>query len=181
MATHADWDRLVNSKWPTDIRRPEPEEALAFAKAVYRKGMGRAWKGKIKLTSGNRFTFIRRGVLSVNPNRTRALRPGFPDILHQVAHLVHHERFPKNKPHASSELYIERDLTDWVLAKGYLDGSLKKTPKPTVSVVEKRAKAVEASIARAEAKLKKLASDKKRTERRLAALKKKKRYYDNRV
>tara|TARA_R110002020_G_C15990987_1_gene749350 strand:+ start:117 stop:713 length:597 start_codon:yes stop_codon:yes gene_type:complete len=178
MPTYDDYNRLVNSKWPDHIPIPEPDEAVAFAKAVYRKAMGRPWKGKTKVVSGNRHTWVRNGVLNVNPNTRGLSSAGFQNILHNISHFAHRRLHPNDRPHSDSQLYLERNLTDWVLKKGFLNGSLKTSPKPKIDLVEKRARRVEAAICRAETKLKKLASDKRRTEKRLSELRAKKRYYD---
>jgi len=181
MATREDWDRLVNDKWPSDLPIPTEQEAIAGAKLLYRKGMGKPFKGEVRLASGNRHTWIRRGVLYVNPDRRRSRRKGWPDIVHHLAHYCQRRLYPLAKPHSSQELYLERDLTAYVLEKGFLEGALKKEPKKTLTAFEKTSlkyEKTEKAIGRANEKLKRLNSQILRTENRLKKLAKQKKYYE---
>ena len=140
MADKELWDRLVNSKWPSEKNLvPTEQEAIRGAKRLYRIAMGHAWTGKVKLTSGNRYTWIRHGVLYVNPNHSR--ESGWKGIVHCISHWAHYRKNPQEKPHSPKQAYIERDLVDYVLSNGWLDGSLKKTkakPKPKIDIVQVR-------------------------------------------
>ena len=125
------WDRLVNSKWPDDTPAPTEREAIAGAKRLYRKAMGRPWRGAVKATSGNRHTWIRRGVLYVNPDeRRRNGKGGWAEIVHSISHYAHRRLNPNDKPHSARQSYIERDLTDYVLEQGWHTGALKREKKP---------------------------------------------------
>lgn len=128
MPTHEDWNRLVNSKWSAlgNIPDPTPEEAISGVKRLYRKAMGRPWGSKIKVTSGNRHTWVRRGVLFVNPEE------GWREIVHLIAHYADMRLNPTTRPHSSKELYLERDLTDFAIAKGFHLGALRPKQKPAI-------------------------------------------------
>ncbi len=187
MTTHEDWERLVNNKWPSHLPVPTEQEAIAGAKLLFRKGMGRSFKGKVKLTSGNRHTWIRRGVLYVNPDqRCWNGRGGWAEIVHHLAHYCQRRLYPGSKPHSSKELYLERDLTDYVLEKGFLEGALKKEPKEPVKLRASdrfclKYEKTEKAIFRANEKLKKLNAQTRRTENRLKKLFKQKKYYENAI
>ena len=187
MTTTEDWERLVNSKWPENLPIPTEQEAVAGAKLLYRKGMGRPFKGKVKLTSGNRHTWIRGGVLFVNPDqRCWNGRGGWAEIVHHLAHYCQRRLYPRAKPHSSKELYLERDLTDYALEKGFLEGALKKEPEKPVKLTASdkyglKYEKTEKAICRANEKLKKLNSQARRTENRLKKLVKQKKYYENAI
>ena len=125
------YDRLVNSKWPSQIPVPTNQEAITGAKRLYRKAMGRPWTGEVKITSGNRDTYVRRGTLYVNPDQssyecTRSWR----GIVHGLSHWCHWRLHGGNaKPHSDKQAYLERDLTDYVLGHGFLTGALKSKAK----------------------------------------------------
>lgn len=170
-----EWDRLVNSKWPKDVSLvPSAKEAITGAKRLYRRAMGKPFRGKVVVTSGNRYTWIRSRILSVNPNRRWSGRmAGWPDIIHLLAHYCHARKYPNARPHDHRELDLEADLTRYAIAHGFHEGRLKRPerlkPKPDRKVVA-RCKAAEA-LARWETKL-------KRAETGVKKYRKKVRYYD---
>ena len=126
------YGRLVNSKWPRSMPVPSEQEAIAGAKRLYRKAMGRPWRGGVKVTSGNRHTWVRRGTLFVNPNVAGLALGGWAEIVHSISHYAHRRLNPNDAPHSSKQSYIERDLTDYVIAQGWLEGKLKR-PKHDAS------------------------------------------------
>ena len=103
--------------------KPNKEEAIRFAKRIYRKGMGKPWKGKVKITSGNRYTWIRRGILVVNPDH--GYYGGWRDILHEISHYIHWHKNPGKQPHDASQFRLERDLTEYAIKSGICEGKLK--------------------------------------------------------
>lgn len=148
MPTRDDWNRLVNSKYPADMPTPTPEEAVRGARRLYRKAMGKPFRGKIKITSGNRHTWVRGGTLYVNP--TYAHRPGWPGIVHAISHLAHYRRHPGKRPHSTEQLYLERDLAEYAIKAGFHLGKLKpkKRVEPKVDTVQKRYDAICARVER---------------------------------
>jgi len=167
------WDRLVNSKWPADKNLiPTDQEAIRGAKRLYKKAMGRPWKGEVKITSGNRHTWIRRRVMFVNPNYR--WHRGWPGIVHDLSHWAHHKKNPNDRPHSSKQAYIERDLVDYLLAQGWLDGALKPKPsKPKPDIVVLRYQRIldrearwKSKLSRAENALTKATKERRDYERR---------------
>lgn len=150
------YDRLVNSRWPEPCPAPTPEEAMRGAKRLYRVAMGRPWRGKVKLVSGNRHTWIKGGVLLVNParddtpqwareyRRKRGFEPscytGWQEIVHSISHYCHHRLHPDARSHNDKQAYLERDLTKYVIEHGWLNGRLKpKTvDKPPRDIIKER-------------------------------------------
>jgi len=167
------WSRLVNSKWPAKLAAPEPAEAVSGARRLYRRAVGHPWRGKIVLTSGRNHTWIRYGVFYINPNERYNGRGGWPEIVHSIAHLAHRRKHPNDRPHSHNELYIERDLVDYVLAQGWLDGKLKPKPKPPRDIVRDR-------YARILAREKAWQAKQQRAKRALAKVRAERRAYESR-
>jgi hypothetical protein len=168
-----EWDRLVNSVWPSDMPIPSAKEAITGAKRLYRRAMGRPFKGKVVVTSGNRYTWVRRGVMYVNPN-SRWGRKGWPEIVHLLAHYCHSRKHPNARPHDHRELDMEADLTRYAIASGFHLGKLKrpemaKKPKPDLKTSRRQA---------AEAALKRWQTKQKRTETAIKKYRRKIRYYE---
>jgi len=171
------WDRLVNSKWPKGAPIPTEKEAITGAKRLYRKAVGRPWLGPVKIVTGNRYTWVRHGTLCVNPNRKNSRLSGWPEIAHMISHYAHQRLNPKDRPHSDKQAYIERDLTDYVLASGFLEGRLVRPAKPKppkdelaekADNIERRLKAWETKEKRAKTALRKLRVQKRYYDKKLA-------------
>jgi len=180
----------VNGAWPDTVPVPTPQEALAGARRLVRLALKLGppnvvpWRtkfgGKFELTSGNRFTWTRRGVFYVNPDKPEwGVGRGWQTMCHDIAHWAH-RRLYGGKPHTAQHAFIERKLAEYVVSNGWLDGKLKRPEKPTPkpSTIDKqrdRLAATEASIKRwltkerrAKTALRKLAIRKRYYERTLA-------------
>jgi hypothetical protein len=161
----------VNGQWPAEMPELTGPEAVAAAKRLYRFTMKKPWRGKWKIVSGNRYTWTHQGVFCVNPNYTgRGAVNGWHDLVHFMSHYCHSRLWPKHKPHGPNHHHIEKEMVEYVLAHGWLDGRLRpkvKTPKPApVAAAEN----VQASIKRWTTKL-------RRAETALKKLKRKAAYY----
>jgi len=60
----------------TSLRSP-----IDLVRRLYRFAMERPLKIPVKVTTGNRETWVRRGVFYVNPNNRTTLQPGWHDIV----------------------------------------------------------------------------------------------------
>jgi hypothetical protein len=164
----------LEAAWPDNLPPLTGQEAVSAARRLYRLGMGKAFRGQIKLTSGNRYTWIRGGVLYVNPDGHHF--GAWRDLVHDLSHLVHRRLHPKLDPHDWSHAHLERRLTEHVLSQGWLDGKLRRPDKPAprqqrLDLRAQRHKRVMAALARAEHRL-------KLAERAVARLTKRRRYYE---
>lgn len=92
----------VNGSWPEKVPALTKDEAIPAAKRLYRKAFGKAFKGKWKLTSGNRYSWSRSGVFSVNwtgrevtlDEKTGKFIPwgsGWKDLVHDMSHYAHRQ------------------------------------------------------------------------------------------
>lgn len=163
----------VNGQWPDVIPDLEPEEAISAAKRLYRFAMKKPWKGKWKATSGRRYTWPRGSTFYVNPKREAwgDATAGWRDLVHMLSHYAHRQLHPRAKPHAGSHHFLEKEMVEYVIKSGWLDGRLRKksTPKPDHRDVRRERTA--ASIKRWETKM-------KRAETALRKLKKRAAYYE---
>lgn len=172
----SEWNDLVNRKWPAEMPIPSDQEAITGAKRLYRRAMGKPFRGKVVATSGNRYTWIRSRVLSVNPNRRGAWHPkaGWPDIVHLMAHYCHSRKHPNARSHAHQELDMEADLTRYAVEHGFHEGRLRSKPRPAKAKPDPKAVKYE----KAKAALKRWQTKAKRASTGIKAYQKRVRYYE---
>lgn len=165
----------VNAAWPEQIPVPTAQEALSGAKKLYRKFRKKAWPGKWELTSGNRHTWPRRGTYYVNPNYDFH-GGGWKAIVHSMSHYMAHRIHPTAKGHGSTHAFIEKEMIEYVVSQGWLNGNLKRSEKEraVVDLKQVRHQRVLAGISRWEAKLKRAKTALKKLNRQRA-------YYENKA
>jgi hypothetical protein len=122
----------VNGQWPegTDFGRslkPTPEEATRAARRLYRFAMKRPWTGKVVVTSGRRHTWIRRGVLYVNPDERGG---GWHEVVHSMSHLCAFRLHPGAAGHGYQHAFVEKEMIAHVVRSGWLNGKLRSKAKP---------------------------------------------------
>lgn len=165
----------VNGAWPAELPALSDEEAIELVRRLYCKFMGRRKCLPIKIASGNRHTWVRRGVWHVNPRSTNGWRFGFDngwrEIVHSVSHYVHWRKFPSHKNHdgTGTHAWIERQMIEHVVKSGWLDGKLKPRPKmvkpaPTADEIAR------AKLTGLDARIKRWESKRRRAETALAKL-----------
>jgi hypothetical protein len=152
---------------------PSNKEAITGARRLYRRAMGRPFPGKVVITSGNRYTWVRRGVMYVNPNPRWGMK-GWRGIVHLMAHYCHSRKHPNARPHDHRELDLEADLTRYAIESGFHEGRLKRPetppkPKPNIRTVR---------MQNAEAALRRWESKQKRTETAIKKYRRKVSYYE---
>lgn len=176
--TISDWYEKVNGEWPEVVPPLTPEEALKAAKQLYTVGMGQRWAGDVKLTSGNRYTWVRNGTLYVNPARKERIGGGWAALVHDLSHYAHWRVNRGVKPHSAKHARIEIKMIKKVVRSGWLEGKLKpQEAQPEPSKNDERQKKYEKVLAsikrwetkakRAETFLKKLNRSKRALERHL--------------
>lgn len=170
----------VNGAWPEGTNegralKPTPQEALSGARRLYRKAFGRPFKGKMKLTSGGRYTYIRRGVFYVNPDQDgHGGGGGWHEIVHGISHYACARLHPKAPGHGPQHAWIERELIEHVVNSGWLEGKLRRPEKPKGDPKAERHARVLARIIAWERK-------KRRAETALRTLARQRRYYEARA
>lgn len=134
------WDRWVNDKYEGKRIVLSPEESIIAARKLYRHAMGKTWTGEVRITSGNRYTWVRRGVLCVNPNYRGG---GLRQLIHLLSHYCHYRLHPDDAPHSIRQARIERNMVDFALKRGWHEGALKAAvpapkEKPKPDVIQQR-------------------------------------------
>lgn len=124
------WNRMVNSRFAGQQPILSPEESLAAARKLYRHAMGKTWPGKWELTSGNRYTWPRRGVFYVNPDKRELQTRGLRALIHDISHYCHRRLHPSDSAHSIRQARLEARLVKFALERRWHEGALCKEPKP---------------------------------------------------
>jgi len=167
MATANDYNRIMRKAW-ADVPNEQmfnvwPNHAASYCRAMWKQATGRKLQWKIRIGTGNRRTWVNRGVLSVNPDQ------GWHDINHDFTHFI--ERRKTGDAHSESHLYLERDGAELIRRRFLTEGKPPEEPKPTKEDLQtKRAASVDRRIIQWERK-------QQRATNALKKLRKQKRYY----
>lgn len=129
------WDRLVNERWDGQQPVLSPEDSIKAAKRLYRQAMGKPWTGPAKLTSGNRTTWVRGGVLYVNPDECKTTGRGLREMIHSISHYAHYRLHPSDAPHSRRQAQLEGRLVTYAIKSGFAEGRVRPIgpapqPKP---------------------------------------------------
>ena len=183
----------VNRMFPKQLPILEKDEAeRAYKKLIAKFGTKKVWseyysgqwitkKMKVRQTRkrGTKTwkTRVRKCWLSLNGN-TNTLSKGWRRLVHDVSHYVHDFRFPNSSNHDLAQAVIEKEMVNYVLNQGWLEGKLKTKlkPKPTkdekqnakIISLEKLIKSWETKEQRAKTYIKKYKTKLRRLKIRLA-------------
>lgn len=115
---------------------------------------------------------VRRCWISHVPTRDHF--KGWGRLIHDVSHDIFERRHPNARPHDGGHATLERELAQAVVEFGWLEGTLKETKSPPLTVEQKRQTRmlrILAGIERWERKLKRAENALRKLRRRKAALK----------
>jgi hypothetical protein len=112
----------INATWGVDIPPLTELEAVRAARKLFRFTMRRTFNGKVFVTSGRRYTWIRRGNIYVNPEK------GWKELVHMISHWCCHRMRPEAKNHSKVHARFEQRMVKEVLKRGWLQGTLKTEP-----------------------------------------------------
>jgi hypothetical protein len=160
----------VNGQWPDGpLPKLDGDEAIAAAIRLYRFAMKKPLRRSkpLRITSGNRRTSIYYG--RVNPER------GWRDLVHSVSHHCHWRLHPNEKAHdgMGRHAFLEREMIQYVVDQGWLEGKLKKPERARATKIETQTKRYESILARITAWERK----RQRAETALKKLDRQRRYY----
>ena len=116
--TRKTWYERVNATWPVFVPKPTPEEAIRGARKLYRFAFGKPFTGTVRITTGNRYTWIRRGVMYVNAADGWDGRRG---IVHLLSHYAHSRLNPGAGDHTGAHARLEIRMIKEVLKRGWLN------------------------------------------------------------
>lgn len=143
------WYERTNAEWPAVVPVPTPEEAIRGARKLWRFVRGRKCTLPVVLTSGNRSTWVSRGVLRVNPDCQDGHGGGWKSLVHDLGHYL-------GGKHGKAHARFEARMIRVVVKRGWLTGALKPTPAPAptpaVDARAVRAERIAARLDRWEAK-----------------------------
>jgi hypothetical protein len=165
--TPAEYERIVESIWKEGStkeqrRNVHPNLAMNYIRAFWKQEVGTKFRWKIRIGTGNRRTWLHRGVFTVNPEQ------GWHDINHDMSHFI--ERRKTGGAHTDQHIRLERNGAALIVRR-FLRDEPYVEPKKEVDHVAKRAASVDARIKKWETKL-------RRATTALKKLKKQKKYYD---
>lgn len=120
------WDRLVNERWDGQQPVLSPEDSVKAAKRLYRQAMGRPWNGPVKMTSGRRYTWVRRGALVVNPDMPQRDCRGLRAMIHDLSHYAHSRLHPNDAPHSRRQAQLEGRLVTYAIKSGFAEGRVRR-------------------------------------------------------
>lgn len=166
----------VNKSWPEGTNegrdlKPTPQEAITAAKRLYRFAFKKPFKGKIMLTSGNRYTYIRNNVLHVNPD---SHGDGWHELVHSMSHYASARLYPNAAGHGTQHAFLEKEMINLVVSSGWLDGKLRRARKPKPA----KADSIHNQILLS---LKKWRSKAKRAETAIKKLERRRKYYEKQI
>lgn len=167
-------EEYAKIQWPENVPPLTGWEAVRAASRLWRWGRGVPCPYEIRETSGNRSTYVRHGILWVNPDCRDASGGGWKSFIHDLSHTINLDRRGHSKHHARLEARMVRE----VIKRGWLDGRLKRDedvlPPKETALSQKR----HDTLARIEASIHRWETKAKRAKNALAKLEKRRRYYE---
>jgi len=113
--------KVVQEAWGDKLKladQPIPkEQAIKVALSLYEYMFGKPWKGKTRLTSGRRYTWVRNGELVVNPDMRETYASGWRSMVHDLSHYGHAMINRKNNNHGKVHAEFEAELARYVIRK----------------------------------------------------------------
>jgi len=159
MPSAAEYDRIVEAIWekiPSEqMRNVWPNHAMSFVRAMWKAETGRKFRWKIRIGTGNRRTWLRSGVFTVNPQQ------GWHDINHDMSHFIEYRM--GGGAHTDRQLRHERNGAHLIVRKFLETEPPPQKEKPNRVTV--RAARVDAGIKRWEAKLRRASTALKKLKR----------------
>lgn len=166
--------QTVNAVWPEVVPDLTEQEALAAARRLYRFAMKRKIPYKLRLGKlRNRSVDIDSGGMIVDHRR------GWRGLVHSMSHRCHFRLYRNAKNfsgHDTRHAWIEREMIRKVVESGWLEGRLRREPKPEPEVdhAQTRRDSTLAALARWTTKA-------KRADTALRKLRRRLRYYDRKL
>lgn len=157
------YDRLPELRVTTPAT---PDELKIAARRLFRFATKQTFKGSVEITSGNRYTWIRRGTMYVNP------ADGWGGLARSLSWWV---RPGTNRENAKLQIRLRKEI----IKRGWLNGALKErkqTIKPRKSPIDpdqKKLDTARAALTRWQAKLKRAQTGVLQTSRKVKYYEKK--------
>ena len=128
MVTIREWYERVNAAWPKPVPKLTEAAAINATRRLYRFATGKKLGWRINITSGNRYTWGRAGVMNVNPTK------GWQSFVHDFSHWLDRVGLwlgkPGHKPHRREHAKLELRLVREVVKRGWLNPEPVAEPEP---------------------------------------------------
>lgn len=167
-ATNTDRYQQVDDTLPATLPAITRDEATKAAHLICKK-FGKKSLGPVTMTFNVTPYATRRCWLSPQPTRGSNHDKGWGRLIHDMSHWIFHKRHPHFRSHDGGHSTLEREIAEYVVAAGWLDGKLKPAvkTKPTIDIKLQR---IEANITRWESKHRRAMNALKKLKRKHAAL-----------
>lgn len=159
------------------------QEATRAAVKLYRH-FGGIEHGSADMVRRARWAFpyrCDRGALpswtSKTPTASTNHDKGWGALIHEISHDIHGQRCPRLRPHDGAHAKLEAEVAAYVVAKGWLAGTLKPTPKAKPTPHAKRV----ARLANIDKRIKKWTTRQKRATTALRKLSRQRRALEIKV
>lgn len=159
------------------------EEATRAAKKLYRH-FGGTEHGSVDMLTRARWRRhyrSKRGALpswvSKHATAHDNNRKGWGALIHDVSHDIHDQRTPRLRPHDGAHAKLEAEVAAYVVAQGWLAGTLKPSPKAKPTPHERRV----AKLANLDKRIKKWTTRQKRATTALRKLSRQRRALEIKV
>lgn len=156
----------INAAWRASGLPPVTREEVTRALAILCRKFGGTQHGGPSMVRPFRRKRVRVCWISLKGG---TLDKGWPRLAHDLSHDLFEARHPRLKQHHPAHAAVEREVSEYIIASGWLTGSLKRkaaTPSRAERVADKRA-SVEARLARWETKARRAATAIKKLRRAL--------------
>jgi hypothetical protein len=119
----------INAAWNAVKLPPVTREEATRGLAILCRKFGGTQHGGPSMARPYRSHFVRACWVT---RKGGTLDKGWPRLVHDVSHDIFRARHPQLKPHQPAHAAVERELTQYVLSAGWLDGKLATVrTKPT--------------------------------------------------
>ncbi len=166
MANASDYNRIMRKAWDgvpaQQMSNVWKRHAASYVRAFWKSQVGRKFLWKIRFGTGNRRSWLRNGVFTVNPDQ------GWHDVNHDMSHFI--EQRKGDGGHGDVHLERERLGAELIRKRFLEEGPEPVIEKSPVDLIAKRSASIDTRIEKWEKKL-------RRATAALRKLKKQKRYY----
>lgn len=166
MANASDYNRIMRKAWDgvpaQQMSNVWKRHAASYVRAFWKSQVGRKFLWKIRFGTGNRRSWLRNGVFTVNPDQ------GWHDVNHDMSHFI--EQRKGDGGHGDVHLERERLGAELIRKRFLEEGPEPVIEKSPVDLIAKRSASIDTRIEKWEKKL-------KRATAALKKLRKQKRYY----
>lgn len=114
----------VNTKWPKEVPPLTRGEATKAAHRLVKR-----FRGPLRARE------VRRCWVTARPGLTNK---GWWRLVHDISHMTFERLHPQTRPHSGFHAHLEREMVEYVIARGWLDGTLKPKVRGKLTPEQRR-------------------------------------------